>query len=299
MKIINLKDEFRSEKNYIALGYFDGMHLGHLKIIKTCISDAKRDKVLSSVLLLDFKNVKSITTIDDKIKILEELGIDTVYVIDFTDELKKTDPKAFVKDILLDKLKAIKTYSGEDYTFGIDKLGDTALLKKMMKEAGGEAVVLNFELDEKMQKISSSKIKSMILSGEVMSANKDLSRYYSIKSKVIHGKKFGSSVGIPTANLNINTGYIIPYQGVYVTKIKIKDRIYKSVTSVGKNLSFDEDFISVETNIFDFEDDIYDDTVRLYFVYRIRDMLNFDDKDDLIKQIKSDIDFAKKFEDYL
>lgn len=299
MKIINLKDEFRSEKNYIALGYFDGMHLGHLKIIKTCISDAKRDKVLSSVLLLDFKNVKSITTIDDKIKILEELGIDTVYVIDFTDELKKTDPKAFVKDILLDKLKAIKTYSGEDYTFGIDKLGDTALLKKMMKEAGDEAVVLNFELDEKMQKISSSKIKSMILSGEVMSANKDLSRYYSIKSKVIHGKKFGSSVGIPTANLNINTGYIIPYQGVYVTKIKIKDRIYKSVTSVGKNLSFDEDFISVETNIFDFEDDIYDDTVRLYFVYRIRDMLNFDDKDDLIKQIKSDIDFAKKFEDYL
>ena len=100
MRIINLKDEFTSEKCYIALGYFDGMHLGHLKIIKTCISDAKRDKVLSSVLLLDFKNAKSITTIDDKIKILEELGIDTVYVIDFTDELKRTEPKAFVKDII-------------------------------------------------------------------------------------------------------------------------------------------------------------------------------------------------------
>lgn len=299
MRIINLKDEFTSEKCYIALGYFDGMHLGHLKIIKTCISDAKRDKVLSSVLLLDFKNAKSITTIDDKIKILEELGIDTVYVIDFTDELKRTEPKAFVKDILLDKLKAKKTYSGEDYTFGLDKLGNTALLKDMMKESGGEAIVLNFELDEKMQKISSSNIKKLILSGEVMSANKELSRYYSIKSKVIHGKKYGSTVGIPTANLNINTGYIIPYQGVYVTKIKIKDQIYKSVTSVGKNLSFNEDFVSVETNIFDFKDDIYDDTIRLYFTYRIRDMLNFEDKDDLIKQIKSDIDFAKKFEDYL
>lgn len=299
MRIINLKDEFTSEKCYIALGYFDGMHLGHLKIIKTCISDAKRDKVLSSVLLLDFKNAKSITTIDDKIKILEELGIDTVYVIDFTDKLKRTEPKAFVKDILLDKLKAIKTYSGEDYTFGLDKLGDTALLKDMMKEAGGEAIVLNFELDEKMQKISSSNIKKLILSGEVMSANKELSRYYSIKSKVIHGKKYGSTVGIPTANLNINTGYIIPYQGVYVTKIKINDQIYKSVTSVGKNLSFNEDFVSVETNIFNFKDDIYDDTVRLYFIYRIRDMLNFEDKDNLIKQIKSDIDFAKNFEDYL
>lgn len=299
MRIINLKDEFTSEKCYIALGYFDGMHLGHLKIIKTCISDAKRDKVLSSVLLLDFKNAKSITTIDDKIKILEELGIDTVYVIDFTDELKRTEPKTFVKDILLDKLKAVKTYSGEDYTFGLDKLGDTALLKDMMKESGGEAIVLNFELDEKMQKISSSNIKKLILSGEVMSANKELSRYYSIKSKVIHGKKYGSTVGIPTANLNINTGYIIPYQGVYVTKIKIKDKIYKSVTSVGKNLSFNEDFVSVETNIFDFKDDIYDDTVRLYFIYRIRDMLNFEDKDGLIKQIKSDIDFAKNFEDYL
>lgn len=299
MRIINLKDEFTSEKCYIALGYFDGMHLGHLKIIKTCIRDAKRDKVLSSVLLLDFKNAKSITTIDDKIKILEELGIDTVYVIDFTDELKRTEPKAFVKDILLDKLKAIKTYSGEDYTFGLDKLGDTALLKDMMKESGGEAIVLKFELDEKMQKISSSNIKKLILSGEVMNANKELSRYYSIKSKVIHGKKYGSTVGIPTANLNINTGYIIPYQGVYVTKIKIKDQIYKSVTSVGKNLSFNEDFVSVETNIFDFKDDIYDDTVRLYFIYRIRDMLNFEDKDNLIKQIKSDIDFAKNFEDYL
>lgn len=299
MRIINLKDEFTSEKCYIALGYFDGMHLGHLKIIKTCIRDAKRDKVLSTVLLLDFKNAKSITTIDDKIKILEELGIDTIYVIDFTDELKRTEPKAFVKDILLDKLKAIKTYSGEDYTFGLDKLGDTALLKDMMKESGGEAIVLNFELDEKMQKISSSNIKKLILSGEVMSANKELSRYYSIKSKVIHGKKYGSTVGIPTANLNINTGYIIPYQGVYVTKIKIKDQIYKSVTSVGKNLSFNEDFVSVETNIFDFKDDIYDDTVRLYFIYRIRDMLNFEDKDDLIKQIRSDIDFAKNFEDYL
>ena len=299
MRIINLKDEFTSEKCYIALGYFDGMHLGHLKIIKTCISDAKRDKVLSSVLLLDFKNAKSITTIDDKIKILEELGIDTVYVIDFTDKLKRTEPKAFVKDILLDKLKAIKTYSGEDYTFGIDKLGDTALLKDMMKESGGEAIVLNFELDEKMQKISSSNIKKLILSGEVMSANKELSRYYSIKSKVIHGKKYGSTVGIPTANLNINPGSIPLYQGVYVTKIKIKDQIYKSVTSVGKNLSFNEDFVSVETNIFNFKDDIYDDTVRLYFIYRVRDMLNFEDKDDLIKQIKSDIDFAKNFEDYL
>ena len=299
MRIINLKDEFRSEECYIALGYFDGMHLGHLKIIKSCISDARRDKVESAVLLLDFKGAKSITPIDDKIKILEELGIDTVYLIDFTDELKRTDPKAFVKEILLDRLNAIRTYSGEDYTFGIDRLGDTALLKEMMQEAGGEAVVLNFELDEEMQKISSSNIKKLILSGEVMSANKDLSRYYSIKSKIIHGKRFGSSVGIPTANLNINTGYITPYQGVYVTKIKIKNRIYKSVTSVGKNLSFNEDFVSVETNIFDFDEDIYDDTVRLYFIYRIRDMLNFDDKDDLVKQIKSDIDFAKKFEDYL
>lgn len=299
MRIINLKDEFRSEECYIALGYFDGMHLGHLKIIKSCISDARRDKVESAVLLLDFKGAKSITPIDDKIKILEELGIDTVYLIDFTDELKRTDPKAFVKEILLDRLNAIRTYSGEDYTFGIDRLGDTELLKEMMQEAGGEAVVLNFELDEEMQKISSSNIKKLILSGEVMSANKDLSRYYSIKSKIIHGKRFGSSVGIPTANLNINTGYITPYQGVYVTKIKIKDRIYKSVTSVGKNLSFNEDFVSVETNIFDFDDDIYDDTVRLYFIYRIRDMLNFADKDDLLKQIKSDIDFAKKFEDYL
>lgn len=299
MRIINLKDEFRSEECYIALGYFDGMHLGHLKIIKSCIIDARRDKIESAVLLLDFKGAKSITPIDDKIKILEELGIDTVYLIDFTDELKKTDPKAFVKEILLDRLNAIRTYSGEDYTFGIDRIGDTELLKEMMQESGGEAVVLNFELDEEMQKISSSNIKKLILSGEVMSANKDLSRYYSIKSKVIHGKKFGSSVGIPTANLNINTGYITPYQGVYVTKIKIKNRIYKSVTSVGKNLSFNEDFVSVETNIFDFDEDIYDDTVRLYFIYRIRDMLNFDDKDDLVKQIKSDIDFAKKFEDYL
>lgn len=299
MRIINLKDEFRSEECYIALGYFDGMHLGHLKIIKSCISDARRDKVESAVLLLDFKGAKSITPIDDKIKILEELGIDTVYVIDFTDELKRTDPKAFVKEILLDRLNTIRTYSGEDYTFGIDRLGDIELLKEMMQESGGEAVVLNFELDEEMQKISSSNIKKLILSGEVMSANKDLSRYYSIKSKVIHGKRFGSSVGIPTANLNINTGYITPYQGVYVTKIKIKNRIYKSVTSVGKNLSFNEDFVSVETNIFDFDEDIYDDTVRLYFIYRIRDMLNFDDKDDLVKQIKSDIDFAKKFEDYL
>ena len=299
MRIINLKDEFRSEECYIALGYFDGMHLGHLKIIKSCISDARRDKVESAVLLLDFKGAKSITPIDDKIKILEELGIDTVYLIDFTDELKRTDPKAFVKEILLDRLNAIRTYSGEDYTFGIDRLGDTELLKEMMQEAGGEAVVLNFELDEEMQKISSSNIKKLILSGEVMSANKDLSRYYSIKSKIIHGKRFGSSVGIPTANLNINTGYITPYQGVYVTKIKIKNRIYKSVTSVGKNLSFNEDFVSVETNIFDFDEDIYDDTVRLYFIYRIRDMLNLDDKDDLVKQIKSDIDFAKKFEDYL
>lgn len=299
MRIINLKDEFRSDECYIALGYFDGMHLGHLKIIKSCISDARRDKVESAVLLLDFKGAKSITPIDDKIKMLEELGIDTVYVIDFTDELKRTDPKAFVKEILLNRLNAIRTYSGEDYTFGIDRLGDTALLKEMMKEAGGEAVVLNFELDEEMQKISSSNIKKLILSGEVMSANKDLSRYYSIKSKVIHGKKFGSSVGIPTANLNINTGYIIPHQGVYVTKIKIKDQIYKSVTSVGKNLSFNEDFVSVETNIFDFDGDIYDDTIRLYFIYRIRDMLNFNDKDDLVKQIRSDINFAKNFEDYL
>ena len=299
MRIINLNDEFTSEKNYIALGYFDGMHLGHLKIIKSCISDARKDGLMSSVLLLDFKNKKCLTTIDDKIKILEELGIDTVYILDFTDKIKNMDPKVFVKSILIDRLDSVRTYSGEDYSFGIDKLGDTKLLQEMMKEFSRSAIVLNFELDEKMQKISSSNIKKMILSGEVMSANKDLSRYYSIKSRVIHGKRYGSSVGIPTANLNINTEYIIPYQGVYVTKIKIRDKIYKSITSVGKNLSFDEDFVSVESNIFDFKEDIYDDVVRLFFIYRIRDMLNFEDKSDLVKQIKEDIEFAKEFEDYL
>lgn len=299
MKIINLNNDFTKEKNYLALGYFDGMHLGHLKIIKRCISDAKKDGVKSSVLLLDYKKAKVLTTIDDKIKILEDLGIDLVYILDFTDEVKSTTPRSFAKDYILDKLGAIKTYSGEDYTFGLNKEGDTELLKSMMNEANGEAIVLNFELDDEEHKISSREIKEFISKGKISKANKVLSRYYSIKSKVIHGKKFGSSVGIPTANLNVNSEYIIPYQGVYVTKIKINNKVYKSVTSVGKNLSFNEDFVSVESNIFDFNDDIYDDTVRLYFIYRIRDMLNFANKDDLVKQIKSDIEFAKEFEDYL
>lgn len=299
MKIINLKDKFTKEKNYIALGYFDGMHRGHLKIIKKCISDAKNDGVKSSVLLLDFKNTKVLTSIDDKIKILEDLGIDLVYVLDFTDEVKSTDPSLFVKDFILDKLGAVKTYSGEDYSFGLNKAGDTKLLASMMKDAGGEAIVLKFELDDEDQKISSREIKELISKGEISKANKVLSRYYSIKSKVIHGKRFGSTVGIPTANLNVKSDYLIPYQGVYVTKIKINDKVYKSVTSVGKNLSFNEDFVSVESNIFDFDQDIYDDTVRLYFIYRIRDMINFESKEELVSQIKDDIEFAKDFEDYL
>lgn len=299
MKIINLKDDFKKEKNYIALGYFDGMHLGHLKIIKRCISDAKKDGVKSSALLLDFKKSKVLTSIDDKIKILDELGIDIVYVLNFTDEVRKTDAKSFLNEIIIKRLGSLKTYSGEDYTFGVNKSGDTKLLKDLMQENNGEAIVLNFALDDKHKKISSSEIKELILKGEINTANKLLSRYYSIKSKIIHGKKFASSVGIPTANLNANSEYIIPYQGVYVTKIKVNNKIYKSVTSVGKNISFNEDFISVETNIFDFNQDIYNDTVRLYFIYRIRDMLNFESKEKLVAQIKKDIDFAKKFEDYL
>lgn len=299
MKIINLKEEFTKEKNYIALGYFDGMHLGHLKIIKRCISDAREDGVKSSVLLLDIKKNNVISTTEDKIKILESLGIDRVYVIEFTQDIMKMTPESFVNDIIINKLASLRTYSGEDYTFGYKKAGDTKLLKKIMDEERDKAVVMNFALDEKHKKISSSEIKKMILSGDIKSANKLLSRYYSIKSKVIHGKRFGSSVGIPTANLNVNSDYIIPYQGVYVTKIKINDKVYKSVTSVGKNLSFKEDFVSVESNIFDFDQDIYDDTVRLYFVYRIRDMLNYENKEDLIEQIKKDIDLAKNFEDYL
>lgn len=141
MRIINLNDEFTSEKNYIALGYFDGMHLGHLKIIKSCISDARKDGLMSSVLLLDFKNKKCLTTIDDKIKILEELGIDTVYILDFTDKIKNMDPKVFVKSILIDRLDSVRTYSGEDYSFGIDKLGDTKLLQEMMKECDRSVIV--------------------------------------------------------------------------------------------------------------------------------------------------------------
>ncbi len=301
MEIIDLLNY--NEKRFetvIALGNFDGIHVGHQELIKTMVAKAKELGIKSSLLLFK-EHTKTITANSkphmitnnyQKYRIAKELGVDIVYLIDFNSELMNLSPEEFVKNIIRDKMNGKLVVVGFDYRFGHKAIGDTKYLLELGKQYSFDIVVVNpVYKNEKI--VSSTTIREMISLGKVSLVSEMLDRPYSILGKVIHGKDRGNKLGFPTANISTTDNYIIPRNGVYFTNTIIDGRRYKSATNIGFNPTFNENILKIETYILDFSGDIYDELLEIEFIDFLRDDIKFKDKESLIVQMEKDIVLIK------
>ena len=282
------------EPKVVSLGNFDGIHRGHQKLMKKNIEIARSKNLIPSVLLFKENSKKTLnnekeylTSIEDKIEILSELGIDTFCILDFSEEFRSLTPREFISKILYDKLNTKYVIIGEDYRFGKDAAGNKETLKKYEDEFSYKAEVLEFELDHG-EKISSRTIRELIRNGEIVEANDYLGRAYKVRGEVIGGHKRGRTLNFPTANLHMNFSYTVPADGVYLTRVHVLDEYHYALSNIGSNPTFENDDRHIETYILDFDKDIYGKNLSIEFLEFFREDIKFNSKEELIDQMEKD-----------
>ena len=301
MEIIEIK-EYKEERfqTAIALGNFDGVHRGHCDLIQCMIENAKENNLKSALLVFDnhTKTVltgeapKTITSIEQKFDIFENLGVQFIYKIRFDREIMKLLPEEFVKDILVDKLKVKSVVVGFDYRFGHKALGDSKLLKELGKKYDFNVTIFEpIYIDNEL--VSSTRIRNLLQEGNIIEANKLLGRNYSIRGKVVGGKKLGNTLGFPTANIELIENFVIPKHGVYSTNTLIDKKSYLSATSVGRNPTFKDEGLKIESHIIDFSQDVYGKDIELEFVDYLREEIKFENLEELKKKVQEDISKVK------
>lgn len=302
MKVFYSLDEIKAlDETGVALGNFDGVHVGHQKLINNTVQNSKRNG-LSSI-IFTFVNhpknitkqadaVKNIITWKEKLEILESLGVDYLAAIEFDNVFKKMSPHDFVKLILIDKLNMKEAHCGFHYRFGYKAMGDTQLLKALSNEYGFDLFILEpVKVDNML--VSSTKIRQLISTGQMEECAKFLGRRYALEGNVIYGKQNGKKMGFPTANLLVNESRVIPPNGVYITKCFVDNIVYNSITNIGYNPTFKGDRRLIETYIFDFNEDIYNQHIRVEFYKSIRGEIKFESVEALKEQIAVDVNTTK------
>ncbi|SFC73942.1 bifunctional riboflavin kinase/FAD synthetase [Clostridium uliginosum] len=297
--IENNFENVQTYDNYIALGSFDGLHIGHLSLIDKVIEIAKNNNGKSMV--FTFKNhprtfidpastIRLLMENDNKIEILNNKGIDIVCFEEFNEEFMKITPEKFI-EFLYTKLNVKGIVVGFNYKFGYKNLGDINLLKKLQAQYGYELYVMD-SCTYKDEVISSTRIRNELQEGNVLEASNMLNRPYSIKGEIVHGRKIGRSIGFPTANLSYNKNILLPKIGVYYTNVKVNNKIYKGITSVGNNPTVNGKKLTLETYILDFDENIYGEIIVVYFIKKIRDEKKFNGLEELVAELQRNKSFA-------
>ncbi|MGB9678622.1 MAG: bifunctional riboflavin kinase/FAD synthetase [Thermoanaerobacteraceae bacterium] len=291
----------------VALGNFDGIHLGHQKLIKKAVEMSKLRELKSAVftfkqhtsqILRPEKKINLITTLRKKIEILSNYNIDYGIFFNFTKEFSRIMPDDYINDILIKKLNSKIIIAGEDYRFGYKGTGNINTLQKYADKGKFDLIVINkVKVDGIV--VSSSYIRGLIKSGNVETASKYLGRYFNLEGIVIKGKQIGRQLGFPTVNIKIDNNIILPQYGVYVTRIKISNKYYLGVTNIGDNPTFNQDSVTIESFIIDFSSEIYNEFIEIEFISKIRNEIKFKDIESLKIQIQKDINYAKKYKNIL
>ena len=306
MNVITSNEGYRFTKyNVIALGNFDGIHIAHQKVIKTAVEIAKKNSLTSLVLLFDKHPIsvlndsapKLLTTLEQKIKILEQLGVDYVYIQEFDVKFSTLEPDYFIIKILIDKLLAASIVAGFDYRFGKGAKGDTQYLKEICVKFKTDVTIVD-KVDFDNEPVSASRIRNLLDEGDIEKANKLLGRRYSIEGTVVHGRGLGSKIGFPTANIDISKNIKLPGSGVYLTKSSIDNELFDSITNIGSNPTINDyltDRISCETHVIGYSSlNLYGKEIVIQFKRKIRNEQKFDSHDQLRKAIENDILLVKK-----
>lgn len=289
-----------AERTVVALGNFDGLHKAHMTVIEKCVSEAKSRGVKSAVLLffehtqniINKTPVKLILAHESKMKLLEDVGVNTLYMHHFDRDFMELTPKAFV-EFLISIASPVAVCVGYDYRFGYKAQGDITTLKELCSARGIDVIVTD-EITEDGIPVKSTAIREYIANGEIEKANAMLGRNFALSGKVETGFQNGRKIGVPTANVGVSEDMILPLDGVYMGYTKIYGKRLASLINVGNNPTVDGKKITVESHILDFNEDIYGKTIEVEFCKRIRGEIKFAGLEELKEQIAKDIEVVKQ-----
>ena len=306
MNIYSDISEIEKDTNsVVTVGTFDGLHIGHFDILNEVVDTAKRMNCRSVVVTFEPHprtvvskgyDVKLLTLLYERIKQYKKVGIDNLLIINFTDEFRQITSEEFVINYIVNGVGVKNFVIGYDHKFGKDRGGDEHTMREYGKKYGFDvtlvpAKTINGEIS------SSTKIRKLLNNGDVTSAAVYLGRNYSISGEVIKGVGRGRKLGFPTANIEIKDDKkLIPLIGVYVVSVEIEEQTYYGMMNIGIRPTFDNGSQTViEVNIFEFNEEIYNNELMINFLKRIRDEKKFNSKEDLIEQIKLDKKEAENF----
>jgi len=299
MKIYQHIDEFTPLKNAIVtIGTFDGVHQGHRQIIAG-IKELAKQTGGETVILTFFphprmiihpedQTLKLITTIHERAALLEQLGVDHLIITPFSRDFSNQLPEAYIRDILVNKIGTRKIIIGYDHRFGKDRQGGLADLQQAGPVYGFEVIEIP-EQDIDHVAVSSTRIREALLRSDIEQANNFLGYPFFITGKVIRGNQIGRQIGYPTANLLVEEGYkIIPADGIFASTVEIAGQTYQGMSYIGHRPTINGMTRNIEVNIFDFNQDIYNQTVKMNFIHFVRHDVKFSSLEGLKEQLAQD-----------
>ena len=287
----------------ITIGNFDGVHKGHQSLFTKVIEKAKEISGTSVAMTFDPHPLKAlgistpplITRRDQKLELLEACGLDVLLCLPFNDAFAQISADDFIETLLVNKIGMKTIIIGADYSFGKNRAGNISLLKKRGKILDYETIVLPWinDIDSGNERISSTRIREIVMDGKVDKAVKFLGRHYQSRGKVIQGRKRGGSqLGVPTANIKLHDE-LCPKLGVYAVTVETIKGNFIGVANIGFSPTFGDQMFTIEVHILDFNDDIYESRIRVNMVKRLRDEKKFDSIEHLSNQIETDIQVAR------
>ncbi|MDG2357605.1 MAG: bifunctional riboflavin kinase/FAD synthetase [Polaribacter sp.] len=302
--IQNIANFSTSEKTYVTIGTFDGVHFGHQKIIEKLVLEAKNANK-KSVLLTFFphprmvlqkdNSLELINTIEERANLLEKTGLDYLIIHPFSIAFSRMSALAFVRDILVNQLHISKLIIGYDHHFGKNREGNITQLTEYSH-------LYDFKVEEipaqdiDAVSVSSTKIRNALAEGNLKTANSYLEYNFMLSGTVVNGKQLGGKIGYPTANINVKETYkLIPKTGVYVVLSKIQERNVYGMMNIGNRPTINGNHQTIEVHFFDFNADLYGQNLQIELLYFLRDEEKFDSIESLIIQLKKDEQTARTY----
>ena len=299
MLVIENTEYFRIEKpTIVTIGTFDGVHLGHQKILQR-LSEIKAETGFQTLVLTlephprkvlfpDQRDLRLLTLVDEKLDLLRSFGVDVAVVYPFSRQFSELASDVYIREILCSQLKTRKLVIGYDHRFGKGRTGDIRVLRQAAKENGFEVEEISAR-DIDSIAISSTKIRKALEEGKLDLAAEFLGHPYFLNAQVIQGKQLGRSIGYPTANLKTAEEKLIPRNGVYFVKLEVEGQWHFGMLNIGTNPTTDrDDSVKIEVHLFDFDRTIYFRSVRLQFIRRLRDEKNFKGLEELTAALDED-----------
>ncbi len=288
----------------VTIGNFDGVHKGHQAILHQVIEKAESIGGTSMAITFDPHPIRVlkkngdppvITLFEQKAELIEKIGIDALVCISFDEKFAAMTADRFLSDILIHTLGMKAIVIGEDYTFGKNRQGDIHFLKDFSARYGYEVIVAGWVpvSHQDMERISSTRVRELVMAGDVEKARQLLGRHYQIRGTVVSGRNRGGRLlGFPTANIHLQDE-LCPKTGVYAVTVQSNGSTYKGVANIGYSPTFDDQMFTVEVHLLDFSGDIYGQKIKVNFIGRIRDEKKFENIEQLSRQIQADIQTAR------